>query len=229
MKNKITNILIVLLILVGIGILLYPTIADKYNQSLQADVIKGYAKITDNFQEEDYSGFWEPAKQYNESLINKQDRYSAIEEEYEQYRKILSVTEDGMMAFIEIPKIKVELPIYHGTDDTVLQTAVGHIYGSSLPIGGPSTHCLLSGHRGLPSASLFTSIDKLVIGDEFFINVLGEKHRYMVDEIQVVEPDELDNIKIIEGKDYCTLVTCTPYGINSHRLLVRGERDLNSD
>ena len=176
---------------------------------------------------EDYDQILENARAYNQSLLNRSDSFSLTEELEKEYEKQLDVGDDGIMGYVEIPNINVSLPIYHGTDDSVLQIAVGHLEWSSLPVGGESTHCVLSGHRGLPSAKLFTNLDKLTEGDIFVIRVLDEVLSYEVDRIRIVEPDELDSLQIEEGKDLCTLVTCTPYGINTHRLLVRGHRVAN--
>lgn len=157
-------------------------------------------------------------------LSHDESRFNLTDEERAKYEKTLDVTGTGIMGYVEIPKISVSLPIYHGTDATVLQIAIGHIPGSSLPVGGQGTHCVISGHRGLPSARLFTDIDQLREGDLFMLNVLGKTLTYQVDQIRVVLPDELDDLAIDDGQDYCTLVTCTPYGVNTHRLLVRGHR-----
>ena len=171
-----------------------------------------------------YEHMWDDAYEYNEQLKSKSNRWIMTDEEREEYESLLDVSDNGILGYIEIPKIKVSLPIYHGTDEGILQIAVGHIEGSSLPVGGPGTHAVLSGHRGLPSAKLFTNLDELVVGDEFLIRVLDETLTYEVDQIRIVEPDDLSDLEIEEDKDLCTLVTCTPYGINTHRLLVRGHR-----
>ena len=223
MKKRITNIWIGLLLFIGIGCLLYPTAANWWNQLHQSYAIASYMKITAD-EKVDYSTLKEEARVYNEKLIDDTGRWNFTEEEEAEYVKLLSVTEDGILGCIEIPKINVSLPIYHGTEESILQVAVGHMKGSSLPIGGEGTHSVLSGHTGLPSAKLFTDIDQLEIGDIFTVQVLDELLTYEVERIVIVEPKEMEYLEIKEGKDYCTLLTCTPYGINTHRLLVRGER-----
>jgi sortase A len=174
--------------------------------------------------DEEYQEVLEQAEQYNRELAERGGSLSLSDEEREVYNSTLSFSSDGLMGYIEIPSIDVSLPIYHGSEEQVLQVGVGHVEGSSLPIGGTSSHCVLSGHRGLPTAKLFTNLDQLQVGDEFMITVLDETHTYEVDQIRIVEPYEVDDLEIVPGEDYCTLVTCTPYGINSQRLLVRGHR-----
>ena len=171
-----------------------------------------------------YESIWREAKEYNAGLLERYNNFTLTEEQAEKYDALLNIGGDGVMGYIEIPSIDVHLPIYHGTDDAVLQIAVGHLEWTSLPVGGESTHCVLSGHRGLPSARLFTDLDQLKEGDYFMLNILDETLTYEVDQIRIVEPEEVDKLTIIEGRDLCTLVTCTPYGVNSHRLLVRGHR-----
>lgn len=166
----------------------------------------------------------ERAISYNSGLVDNGRRFSPNKEEKEFYNSVLSVDDNGMMGYITIPELRLKLAIYHGVDESVLQVGIGHIEGSSLPVGGESTHCVLSGHRGLPSAKLFTDIDKLELGDVFMLHVYDEVLTYEVDQILIVEPEDYSALAIEEGKDYCTLVTCTPYGINTHRLLVRGHR-----
>lgn len=164
------------------------------------------------------------ARKYNKSLLKKSDHWKLSKKGKKKYESLLDVSGTGIMGYIEVPKIDCSLPIYHGTDEGALQIAIGHLEGSSLPVGGKSTHCVLSGHRGLPSARLFTDLDQMEEGDVFVLNVLGRKLAYEVDQIKVVLPDEMSDLEIVQGKDLCTLVTCTPYGINTHRLLVRGHR-----
>jgi sortase A len=171
-----------------------------------------------------YERIWAEAQAYNQSLLQKSNRYMLSDVEWDDYNSKLAISSDEVMGYIEIPSIRCTLPIYHGTSDSALQAGVGHIPGTSLPIGGPSTHCVLSGHRGLPSAKLFTNLDKLVEGDLFMIQVLDTTLTYEVDQILIVEPEQMGALAIEEGQDYCTLVTCTPYGVNTHRLLVRGHR-----
>ena len=226
MKKKssfVTAILIVAL-LIGALLLLYPTISDYWNSFHQSRAIASYAEQVADLDDNAYEQVWAEAYAYNKTLDNNTSRFVMTEEQKETYEALLNVADNGVMGYIEIPKIKCNLPIYHGTDEAILQIAIGHVQGSSLPVGGNDSHCVLSGHRGLPSAKLFSDLDQLTDGDVFLLRVLDETLTYEVDQIRTVLPNELDNLAIEEGKDYCTLVTCTPYGINSHRLLVRGHR-----
>lgn len=228
-KKKISSTWILIgVMLVGIGFLLYPTISDYWNSFHQSRAIAGYVETVSKIDTSEFETMWQAADTYNRTLPEKTNRYVLSEDETDEYNSLLDITGTGIMAYVEIPKIKVSLPIYHGTDEAVLQVAIGHIPGSSLPVGGDTTHCVISGHRGLPSARLFTDIDQLEKGDTFLIQTLGETLTYEVDQIRTVLPDELDEIEIEAGKDYVTLVTCTPYGVNSHRLLVRGHRTANA-
>ena len=204
--------------------MLYPSISDYWNSFHQSQAIASYIEQVEELDETAYQAIWSDAVAYNEKLKENQTSYHLTEEGKERYKNLLDVNANGIMGYIEIPVIDCFLPIYHGTEDTVLQIAVGHLEWSSLPVGGTSSHCVVSGHRGLPSAKLFTDLDRLIVGDKFMLRVLGEVLTYEVDQIKIVLPEELDYLKIQEGADYCTLVTCTPYGINSHRLLVRGHR-----
>lgn len=224
LKKNGTTILLLLILLVGAGLLVYPTFSDYWNSLHQSKAITTYVENITNIDNEDYKELWAEAVAYNEEIGENGINWMLSEEEKEAYNEYLKVNDARVMAFIDIPVIDCSLPIYHGTDDAVLQVAVGHIEGTSLPVGGESSHCVLSGHRGLPSAKLFTDLDKLVEGDIFTINTLDETLTYEVDQIRIVEPTNLSELQIEEGKDYCTLVTCTPYGINTHRLLVRGHR-----
>ena len=176
-----------------------------------------------------YEQLWAEAESYNKTLPGQSDRMNPTGESHAAYQTLLNISGAGIMGYIEIPAINCSLPIYHGTEESVLQIAVGHIEGSSLPVGGSTTHCVLSGHRGLPSARLFTDLDKLTEGDTFLLHILDETLTYEVDQIQIIEPYEVDALRIEEGEDYCTLMTCTPYGINTHRLLVRGRRIENRE
>lgn len=223
-KGNFTTLLLILVLLAGLSLLLYPTVSDYWNSLHQSHAIASYAEQVAEIDSDTYEQLWADAQAYNQSLIDKADRYDMTDEERAQYESLLNVSGNGIIGYIEIPSINCSLPIYHGTDEAILQIAVGHIEGTSLPVGGSGTHCVLSGHRGLPSARLFTDLDKMVIGDTFLMRVLDETLTYEVDQIRIVFPYELDDLEIEEGKDYCTLVTCTPYGINSHRLLVRGHR-----
>ena len=227
MKKKTSNLITILLILIllaGLSLLLYPTVSDYWNSFHQSRAIASYAEQVAEIDSDTYEQLWADAQAYNRSLIGKVGRYDMTDEERAKYESLLDVSGNGIIGYIEIPSIKCSLPIYHGTDEAILQIAVGHIEGTSLPVGGSGTHCVLSGHRGLPSARLFTDLDKMVVGDTFMMRVLDETLTYEVDQIRIVLPNEMDDLEIEEGKDYCTLVTCTPYGINSHRLLVRGHR-----
>lgn len=229
-KNR-STIILVLIFIVGLSLLLYPSLSDYWNSFHQSRAIATYAEAVADLDDVDYEKMWQEAEEYNEQLKNKTNRWTMTEEEEEEYNQILDVGGTGIMGYIEIPEIKVSLPIYHGTDEGVLQIAVGHIPGSSLPIGGMGTHSVVSGHRGLPSAKLFTNLDELKEGDIFMIRVLDETLTYEVDQIRIVEPDDLTSLEIDPEQDLCTLVTCTPYGVNTHRLLVRGHRieNLNDD
>lgn len=226
MKRKISGIFFALLFLTGLGVLLYPTISDAWNAYRQNMLITDYEEAVAVLVQDQktYDDIWARARAYNLNLWKKPDRFFMSDEEKTEYESLLNISGNGIMAYVEIPSIKCALPIYHGTDETVLQTAVGHLEGTSLPVGGEGTHCVLSGHRGLPSAKLFTNLDQLTEGDIFLIRVLNETLTYEVDQICTVLPEEMEELELAEGKDYCTLVTCTPYGVNSHRLLVRGIR-----
>lgn len=223
-KKNISTIILVLIFFVGLSLLLYPTISDYWNSFHQSRAIATYAEAVAELDDEDHEKMWQEAEAYNQKLSYQPNRWNLTEEEEEEYNRILDVGGTGIMGYIEIPEIKVSLPIYHGTDEGVLQIAVGHIPGSSLPVGGIGTHSVVSGHRGLPSAKLFTNLDELDEGDVFMIRVLDETLTYEVDKISIVEPDDLTGLEIDPELDLCTLVTCTPYGVNSHRLLVRGHR-----
>ncbi len=227
-KSSFITVLLTLLLLTGLSLLLYPTVSDYWNSFHQSRVIASYVEQVSELNLETYEKLWLEAEDYNESLVGKVGRYDMTDGERTQYEGLLNVSGNGIMGYIEIPSIQCYLPIYHGTEEATLQIAVGHVGGSSLPVGGEGTHCVLSGHRGLPSARLFTDLDEMVVGDTFNIMVLDKTLTYEVDQIRIVLPDELEDLEIEEGKDYCTLVTCTPYGINSHRLLVRGHRVENT-
>ena len=223
-KLNITNLILVCMLVVGAFLLTYPTFADWWNSFHATRVISNYVQQIENMDTEEFEQIRAEAVAYNERLLHETNRYIQSDEQLAEYNSLLDVTGNGVMGYIDIPKIRVTLPIYHTTEESVLQVAIGHIPGTSLPVGGESTHCVLSGHRGLPSAKLFTDIDRLVEGDTFQMQILDETLTYEVDQIREVLPAELSELQIEEGKDYCTLVTCTPYGINTHRLLVRGHR-----
>ena len=223
-RKHFTTILLVLILLTGVSLLLYPTVSDYWNSFHQSQAIASYVEAVAEIDNTDYEKMWQEAVAYNEKLKDNSGRWMPTDEELEEYERLLNVSDTGIMGYIEIPKIKVSLPIYHGTDEAILQIAIGHIPGSSLPVGGKGTHCVVSGHRGLPSAKLFTDLDQLEEGDLFLMRILDETLTYEVDQVRIVEPEELSDLEIDEDKDLCTLVTCTPYGINSHRFLVRGHR-----
>lgn len=223
-KSRISTLLLFCALLAGLSLLLYPTLSDYWNSLHQSRAITQYAQEVTDMNAQRYAAMLESAHQYNRALLTKADRFEMSEAEQAEYAAQLDVSGTGIIGYIEIPEIKCSLPIYHGVDEAVLQIAVGHIAGTSLPVGGESTHCVLSGHRGLPSARLFTDLDRLEEGDLFMIRVLNETLTYEVDQIRIVEPQEMGELEIEEGKDYYTLITCTPYGVNSHRLLVRGRR-----
>lgn len=229
MKKHLSTILLVVVLLAGVGIMLYPTASDYWNSFHQSRAIASYAENVSHLSSVDYERLWLDSGAYNRTLLEKANPFVVAEEDWAEYEALLNVAEDGIMGYIEIPKIHCSLPIYHGTSEAVLQIAVGHIQGSSLPVGGPSTHCVLSGHRGLPSAKLFTNLDQLDEGDVFMLQILNETLTYEVDQVHIVLPTELDDLAITEGRDYCTLVTCTPYGVNTHRILCRGKRIENAE
>lgn len=224
MKKHLSTILLVIVLLAGLSLLLYPSFSNYWNTQHQSVAIRSYSESVQQLDTRVSEQMLAEAQAYNRTLPGKEDRFFPSEEESEQYAALLDVTGTGIMGYIEIPRMDCMLPIYHGTDAGVLQIAIGHIEGSSLPVGGAGTHCVLSGHRGLPSARLFTNLDQLAEGDVFRLHVLDEILTYEVDQILTVEPQEVSALEIDPAQDYCTLVTCTPYGVNSHRLLVRGHR-----
>lgn len=223
MKKHLVNILLVLILLTGFSLLLYPSFSEYWNSMHQSRAIAYYNETIATLDETDYTQLWQAAQDYNLSLPSKPNRFYMSDEERATYETLLRVSGD-IMGYIEIPVIECRLPIYHGTDEAVLQVGVGHVEGSSLPTGGLGTHCVLSGHRGLPSAKLFTNLDKVAVGDVFLLKVLNETLTYEVDQILIVLPEDVSALGLDPEQDYCTLITCTPYGINTHRLLVRGHR-----
>lgn len=229
MKKHLTTIILICILLVGLSLLLYPSFSDYWNSFHQSRAISSYAEQVATLDEDRYLEVWQAAEAYNASLLERPNSFILSEEQIDKYEKLLNISDNGIMGYIEIPSINCALPIYHGTAEAVLQVAVGHLDWTSLPVGGESSHCVLSGHRGLPSAKLFTDLDKVTEGDIFMLRVLDEILTYEVDQIRIVEPQETGELLIEEGKDYCTLVTCTPYGINTHRLLVRGHRIENRE
>ena len=224
MKKHMSTIILIVILLAGLSLLLYPTVSDYWNKFHQSQAISDYAEAVADLDDETYERLWNEARAYNDILWTMVNLYSLKEVYYQEYDSLINVSGNGIMGYIEIESINCYLPIYHGVEETVLQIAVGHIEGTSLPVGGPGSHCVLSGHRGLPSARLFTDLDQLREGDTFVIRVLDETLTYEVDQIHIVLPEEVQDLELVEERDYCTLVTCTPYGINSHRMLVRGHR-----
>lgn len=227
MKKHLPTIFLILIFCIGLSLLLYPTVSDYWNSLHQSRAIASYVDAVAELDNDTYEGILANAREYNEKLAENGNDWILTEKQKKEYDKLLNIGDTGIMSYIEIPSIGCSLPIYHGTDEAVLQIAIGHIEGSSLPVGGESTHCVLSGHRGLPRAKLFTDLDKLKEGDIFMLRTLDETLTYEVDQILIVLPNQLEALEIEEGQDYCTLVTCTPYGVNSHRLLVRGHRIAN--
>ena len=228
MKKNRSNIILILIFLVGLSVMLYPTVSDYVNQKNQSRAVASYSEEVENLSDVDYQAYFDAADDYNRRLAETPDAFYRPEE-VSGYTDTLDVSGTGIMGYITIPKIGVELPVYHGTSDGVLQVAAGHLEGSSLPVGGAGTHAVISAHRGLPSAKLFTNLDELEVGDTFTITVLDRVLTYEVDQISIVLPTETDLLQPVEGKDYVTLMTCTLYGINTHRLLVRGKRIENAE
>ena len=228
MKKNRSNIILILIFLVGLSVMLYPTVSDYVNQKNQSRAVASYSEEVENLSDVDYQAYFDAADDYNRRLAETPDAFYRPDE-VSGYTDTLDVSGTGIMGYITISKIGVELPIYHGTSDGVLQVAAGHLEGSSLPVGGAGTHAVISAHRGLPSAKLFTNLDELEAGDTFAITVLDRVLTYEVDQISIVLPTETDLLQPVEGKDYVTLMTCTPYGINTHRLLVRGKRIENAE
>ncbi len=223
-KKRLTTLVLVLIFLTGLSLLLYPSLSDYWNSFHQSRAVMGYMESVGAMNEEEYDAILASARAYNAALDDGSFRWYLSDEEKEAYRKELFFDADGAMGYIAIDKLRLRLPIYHGTSEAVLQTSIGHLEWSSLPVGGAGSHCVLSGHRGLPSARLFSDLDKLAEGDLFTLSVLNETLSYQVDQIRVVEPADVSALQIVPGEDYCTLLTCTPYAINTHRLLVRGRR-----
>ena len=229
LKKHLVTIILSGVLAVGLGLLIYPSFADYWNSMHQAHTILNYAEEISNMDDNQYEEMIEAARAYNDEIAENGIHWTLTEEEREEYNSLLAAGSTGVMGYIDISKINIKLPIYHGTSEEVLQTSIGHLAGTSLPVGGEGSHCALSGHRGLPSAKLFSDLDKLKEGDTFVMVILNETLTYEVDQIRVVEPSDLSALRVEPGQDYCTLVTCTPYGINTHRLLVRGHRVENAD
>lgn len=224
MKKHWSTVLLVMMFTVGLSLLLYPSIADWWNKFHATRAIDSYTETVASMSDEEYQKYLSEAKLYNSELLLEPNRFHPSDALHSMYESTLNVSGDGIIGVVKIPSIRVNLPIYHGVEEFTLQDAIGHIEGSSLPIGGPSTHTIVSGHRGLPSAKLFTDLDQLEVGDYFMFQVLDDTYTYQVDQIKIVEPNDFTYLQIEEGKDLATLQTCTPYGINTHRLLVRGHR-----
>ena len=223
------TVIIVAAMLVGVGLLLYPSIANYWNQFHQTRAIMAYNETVSNLSQEDYDKILKAAKKYNKRLSKTGIQWQMSKEQKADYEKQLAVDDTGIMGYVSIPKFHIRAPIYHGTEESVLQIAIGHLEQTSLPVGGKGSLCGISGHRGLPSARLFTDLDKVKEGDTWTMTILNETLTYECDRINIVEPDDLSHLQIERGKDFCTLITCTPYGINTHRLLVRGHRIPNAD
>ena len=223
-KNSFSTFILLIALAIGLSLLLYPTVSDYWNSLVQSKAVATYAEAVSNMDENQYQSLMQSAQQYNRELLKHPWGYGVPKELSNRYEKELAVDDSGIMGIVEIPSIGVDLPVYHGTDEDILQVAIGHLNWSSLPVGGASTHCVISGHRGLPSAKLFTNLDQLREGDTFLLRVLDEILTYEINTIAVVEPGDTSSLRIVKDKDLCTLVTCTPYGVNSHRLLITGHR-----
>lgn len=224
MKKRISTIITVIVFVTGLSLLLYPTVSNYWNSLHQTKAVASYSDAMEKMSRKKKQDAIDAAKAYNEALLSNVGRFTPTEEELNTYKSLLNADGTGMMGYIEIPEIRCELAIYHTVEESVLQVGIGHLEGSSLPVGGSGTHCVLSGHRGLPSAQLFTKLDRLKNGDIFMLHVYDQVLTYEVDQIAIVEPEDYGLLQIEEGQDLCTLFTCTPYGINTHRLLVRGHR-----
>ena len=225
LKRNIVNVILTMILLTGVGLIAYPTVSDWYNSYNQSVIMIEYAEAIASMDPEVVRQEWERAERYNKEIVQRYGNNWAPDEKWiAAYMQELSLDEKGVMGYIQIPKFDLKIPIYHTTNEKVLQKGIGHMSGTSLPIGGEGTHAVLSGHRGLPTARLFTDLDQLVVGDKFQLNILDKTLAYEVDQIRIVEPDDFSDLIIQDDKDLCTLFTCTPYGINTHRLLVRGHR-----
>ena len=224
MKKHLSSIILFLVFAAGLSIFLYPSVSNYVNSKHQSRAIASYDEALAKLSTTDYTKFWTAAKEYNRQLADRSTDFNLTDSEMKEYDSLLDPTGTGVMGHLEIESIGVDLPIYHGVTDSVLQVGIGHLPGSSLPTGGESTHCVLSGHRGLPSSKLLSDLDQMVVGDTFLVHIMDQTFAYQVDQINIVLPDETEGLAITKGMDYCTLVTCTPYGVNTHRLLVRGKR-----
>lgn len=224
MKKHNLTIIFILIFLIGLSLLLYPTVSDYINSKHQTELITSYTQSVAEIPPPDYSEYLTAANEYNEALRASQSRFHMTDEQRSQYNALLNPLSNNVMGYLQIDSIDVQLPIYHGTGESALQSGIGHLEGSSLPVGGLGTHAVLSGHRGLPSAKLLSELDQVEPGDSFLVTVLDQTLAYQVDQILIVEPHDIAALDIDPQQDYCTLVTCTPYGVNSHRMLVRGRR-----
>ena len=229
LKKHLLTVILVAGLAAGAGLLLYPSVANYWNSFHQTRAIMAYSDAVSEMSQEDYTAILDDAKAYNKRLGKSGIQWNMTDEQKKEYNKMLRIDGTEVMGYISIPKIHVKLPMYHGTDEEVLQTSIGHLEQTSLPVGGKSSHCSVSGHRGLPSARLFTDLDRLKEGDTWTMTILNETVTYQADQIRIVEPEDLSNLGIEKKKDFCTLITCTPYGINTHRLLIRGHRIPNAD
>ena len=223
-KQDTSTLLLIAILFAGLSLLLYPSVSAYWNSFTHSKAIASYVDEVSKLDQKNYDQYWDDAHSYSQLLTRRSNPFVLDDQMAERYAGALNISGNGIMGYVEIPSLDCSLPIYHGTDEAVLQIAVGHLEWTSLPVGGASTHCVISGHRGLPSARLFTDLDRLVVGDIFMLRVLDEILTYEVDQILIVEPNITEPLQITEGEDYCTMVTCTPYGVNSHRLLVRGHR-----
>ena len=223
-RFSISTLIAVLLVTIGAGLIAYPTFSDWWNSYHQSRAIASYVSAVEETDPKVIEKLFNDARAYNDTLLTNGNRFNMTDDERKEYQKVLDLTGAGIMGYIQISSLGINLPIYHGTEEKYLQVAIGHIEGSSVPVGGMSTHAAVSGHRGLPRAKLFTDLDKMVEGDTFTITVLNKTLTYEVDQIRIVNPDDMSDLAIEQGADYVTLITCTPYGINTHRLLVRGHR-----
>ncbi|MBE5861163.1 MAG: class C sortase [Butyrivibrio sp.] len=224
LKSQIPNLIFAAIFVVGLGIFLYPSVSNYINSKNQSRAISSYDNMLSNMTQEDYDAYWEAAYKYNEALSKKGGGFNLTDEELAEYYQVLDPTGTGIMGHIEIENIGVDLPVYHGVEESVLQVGIGHLPGTSLPTGTASTHAVLSGHRGLPSSKLFSDLDQMIVGDTFLLHIMDQTFAYEVDQINIVLPEETGSLGIYPGEDYVTLVTCTPYGVNTHRLLVRAKR-----
>ncbi len=230
LKKQIPNIIFGLIFIVGLCIFLYPSVSSYINSKHQSIAVSSYQEAVAKISDDDYEKFWKEAYSYNKELAGKAMSFNLKEDELAEYNSIMDPTGSGVIGTIEIENIGVNLPIYHGTEESVLQVGIGHLHGTSFPTGTETTHAVLSGHRGLPSAKLFTDLDQMIVGDTFLLHIMNKTFAYQVDQINIVLPDETQDLAIVDGKEYVTLVTCTPYGVNTHRLLVRAKRvDYNEE